>query len=361
MRRFFPILLTLTLIAGMAALFAQSPAELRRRREAVREVAMRAENGEADALYHLSTLYERGYDSIPQDTILAMDLLRRSAEQGYPPAANLLGYRLIAGELTEKNPDEGFVWIEKAAEEGDPKALNNIGYLLLYGDSLQRNPEKAAYWLQRAADGGNVSAISMLGDLYRDGHGVARDSIRAESLYRLAFDKGLADAGYKLAAINAEITDSLPAPALLCEGLYYFNRTAPSIGVRYFRELADSLKIGERNMTPDIRAAAKALLGDALSRGYGSGYDYELSNRYFFESAQEGNPSAAFVISELLEILPDALSSLLQPSDSPDLSSADYWREVAAQKGVNNAADAMRRLRECPPVPSPATSEIITD
>lgn len=324
----------------LLTVLAQSPAELTRRHEAVRDVAARADSGEPEALYQLSLLHERGYDSIPRDSVRALQLLRRAADAGHPAAENLLGYKLITGEDgVMRNPGEGLERLEHAASLGDSKALSNIGYLLLHGEGVEHDSAKAAYWLQRAADRGILTAASMLGDLYRDGNGVEQDSLAAASLYRMAFDKGLTDAGYKLYDLSKNEIDSLPATARLREGLYYFRRSMPDIGVRIFRQLSqDSL--------PEMRARAKALLGDAYSRGRGVDYDYALSTRYYLEAAREGDPSAQFIIGELLEIFPDALEGMLLPSDPPDFSSASFWLECAASAGISDASSAFKRLHE---------------
>ncbi|MDE5842839.1 MAG: sel1 repeat family protein, partial [Muribaculaceae bacterium] len=299
--------LILTLVAALAAIAvtAQSPAEMQRRRDALREVSLRADSGDAEALYQLSLLHERGYDSIPRDSAMALNLLRCAADAGYAPAENLLGFKLISGEGgAERNPAEGLERIQHAAELGDPKALSNIGFLLLHGEGVEHDAEKAAYWLQRASERRILSATSMLGDLYRDGIGVAQDSMKADSLYRMAFDNGLTDAGYKLYELTRATIEALPADTLLREALYYYNRTTPSIGVKIISRLADSIPEGTHGVTPALRAHAKALMGDAYSRGRGIRYDYDLSTRCYLEAALAGDPSAQFIIGEMLEIFP---------------------------------------------------------
>lgn len=342
------LLLILAVLSVFTGLLSQSPAEMQRRHAAVKAVAERAAQGDSEALYQLSTLHERGYDTIPQDTLQAILLLRQSAEGGYAPAQNILGYKLIIGEGVAKDAEEGLKWIENAAEAGEPKALSNIGYLLLHGEGVPRDEEKAAYWLERAADEGINSARSMLGDLYRDGTGVTQDSIKAKSLYRLAFDNGLTDAGYKLYDITKSEVDSMPAAGRICEGLYYFNRTTPSIGVKIFRQLADTLQIGEKGMTPELKSMAKALMGDACSRGRGIEYDYNLSMEYYLEAARRGNPSAEFIVGEILEIFPDALNEFLRPDDPIEFTSAAYWLDQASAAGVRDATEANHRLHNFP-------------
>ena len=67
-------------------------------REALRKLRERAEAGDAKALYDLAYLYDTGYDTIPVDSALSSALYRASAEKGYAPARNYLGFRYYNGE-----------------------------------------------------------------------------------------------------------------------------------------------------------------------------------------------------------------------------------------------------------------------
>ena len=304
-------------------------------RDEVKALVDRAEAGDPESLYTLATLHDRGFDSIPVDSLRSTELYRQAAEKGYLPAMNYLGYRLISGEVAAigKDVDEGLRWLEKAAFAGDSKAASNLGWLLLEGKYVEKDYDKAAYWLRKASDEGLVIAQSLLGDLYLEGKGVATDSLRADSLYREAFEKGLPDAAYKLEALHSERYDTLTAKDLVKEGRYFYLRSAPSIGVKLFYRAAD---FGD--------AEALAFLGDAYTRAIGVPYDHKLSLNYYMRAAMGGNPSAQFVIGELLEIFPDALEELKEegldiPSDDPF-----YWFEKAAEGGVTDADTATKLL-----------------
>lgn len=319
--------------AAMASPF-RSPEE---RAEALRDVRARADSGDSEALYHLSQLYERGYDSIPRDSLRADSLLARSAEAGYLPAQNYLGYSLIRSG----HPDEGLRWLEQAAIAGDPKAQSNIGYMLLEGRQVEEDAGKAAFWLRRAADAGVAAAASMLGDLYRDGRGVPRDSLAAAALYRSAIDAGLVDAAFKLEALEGERWLSLTPQEQLQVALYLYPARAPQVAIPILERLASC----SEDADPDVRARALALLGDAYTRALGVEYDHDLSLRYFWESAEAGYAPAEFVVAELLEIFPDALSALTAAPPS-----AEELRAAAAQAGVTSAAEATAMLFEPPTV-----------
>lgn len=260
--------------------------------------------------------------------------LRRRVEAGDAEAMNYLGYLLLSGrEGMEQDSAEGLLWLVRAASTGDAKAASNLGWLFIEGDLLEKNPEEGARWLGIAADKGLPVAQSLLGDLYRDGIGVAADSLRADSLYREAFRHGLADAGYKLYALNADSYASLSPEELVETGKYFYLGGAPSEGVKLFY-------LASEKGNPD----ALALLGDAYTRAVGVPYDYDLSLNYYARAALAGNPSAQFVIGELLEIFPDALQNVEVGAGMP--SDPFYWYEKAVEAGVTDAETATKRLLE---------------
>ncbi|MDE5808073.1 MAG: hypothetical protein K2H76_08135, partial [Muribaculaceae bacterium] len=153
-------------------------------RDRVADLKAKAAAGDGEAMYHLSTLYEHGFDSIPADSLHSMDLLKKSAAAGYAPAQNYLGFKLY-----ESDRNGAIEWLSKAAEGGEMKALSNLAYILLEPDSAISMAERtsrdrrAAELLTQASDAGIAAAMTSLADLYRDGRGVEKDTLKAESLY----------------------------------------------------------------------------------------------------------------------------------------------------------------------------------
>lgn len=261
--------------------------------------------------------------------------LREQAEKGDAGAMNYLGYLLVTGtDSVAQDIGEGLVWLTRAASAGDVKAASNLGWLYLQGDILEQDLEQSVAWFLKAAEAGLPVARSVLGDLYRDGKGVGQDSLKADSLYREAFEGGLADAGYKLYDLNSSAYEKMTPEEMVETGKYYYLRGAPSQGVKLFYAAADS-----------GNADALALLGDAYTRASGVPYDYDLSLKYYAKAAVKGNPSAQFVLGELLEIFPDALSKL-EEGDFPEGISDDasYWYSAASAGGVSDAETAARLL-----------------
>ena len=344
------------------------------RRDALNALVKRADDGDAKALYDLAYLHDTGYDTIPIDSARSTALYRMSAEKGYAPARNYLGYRYLNGEYIRQNIDSGLYWIAKAAGDGDVKAANNLGYLLSNSDIVSRDYPGAIRWLTQASNAGLPTAQSLLADLLRQGLGTSPDTVRAVELYTAAIEGGLQDAELKLLNMMAPKWLSLPSDSLTAIGKYYYTRRAPFIGVTLFEKGAE-----EGNVD------AMALLGDAYSRAIGVEYDHDKSVDWFLRAALSGHPSAQFVIGELLEIFPDALTvpACLQVIEEfthynagsdcmtgiveiPDnnagvgcleviendaagntpayLHSPQYWYDKAALGGVTDAESATRHL-----------------
>lgn len=319
-------------------------------RLAVRDIAAKAAAGDAKALYNLAMLHDIGFDSIPIDSLRSTLLYRLSAERGYAPAQNYLGFRYFNGEAVRQDVDSALFWMAKAAATGDAKAANNLGFLLANSDKVTRDYPQALFWLTKAADAGLPAGLSQLADLYRQGLGCEPDTARAETLYTQAIQRGLHDAELKLLNMKGYQWLSLPPDSALSLGKYHYTHGAPVIGVTLFENVAAG-KAGDNphnagadptlNDSCEYRAVTKALalLGDAYSRGLGVAYDHDRSVALYREAALRGEPSAEFVIAELLDIFPDAVEF-----DLPEQANAAYWYERAAAGGITDAATATSRL-----------------
>lgn len=359
----------LMLLAVMvASMFAATPEG----RRAFRQFERRAENGDAEAQYRLATVLETGWDSVPADSVRALELMRRSARNGFPPAMNYLGYLYGKGykvgdrKLIPVDRDSSVMWLRRSADAGDPRAVSNLAYLLLndtvstlssearpYGQtyngadtplkSRAYNDSLAFVYLQKGATAQIPTAFSMLGDMYRDGRWVKHDTLKAAANYEAALEHGLGDAEARLIALMGHRWQRLPQDSAFNLGLRYYTGYAPGAGVLLLEraaEIPDTIGIGARAM---------ALLGDAYSRGVGVKYSHDKSLEYFARAALAGNPSAMYILAETLEVFPDALQDL--PADFTDrdvaisrLSDPARLRAEAARCGIHTSTDAHRAL-----------------
>lgn len=349
----------IALVAGACVWCLSGMADITTR-QGVRALSLRAAGGDPKALYDLARLHESGYDSIPVDTLRSIALYRLSAQRGYPPAQSYLGVKYFTGEGVSHNVDSALYWFAKAAGQGDPRAANNLGFLLAEGTAVKRDYPQAIRWLSLASEAGLPTAQSILADLYRQGHGTLPDTAKAEKLYMAAIEGGLADAQLKLLAMMGNKWKILPPDSALSLGRYHYTHRAPLIGITLFENVAascvdpDPLTNEPPSLAAQYAADAFALLGDAYSRAVGVEYDHDRSVAFFLRGALMGNPSAQFVIAELLDIFPDALSSspakemvdaFYEAGRVPDdIYAPPYWYALAAEKGVTEAATATRLL-----------------
>lgn len=345
---------TVLILLGVmvATMFAATPEG----RRAFRQFEQRAENGDAEAQYRLATVLETGWDSVPADSVRALDLMRRSARNGFAPAMNYLGYLYGKGykvgnrDLVPVDRDSSVMWLRRSADAGDPRAVSNLAYLLLNDSTIGLTPaervhnDSIAYvYLQKGATAQIPTAFSMLGDMYRDGRWVKRDTLKAAANYEAALERGLGDAEARLIALMGHRWQRLPQDSAFHLGLRYYTGYASGAGVlllEHAAEIPDTIGIGARAM---------ALLGDAYSRGVGVKYNHDKSLEYFARAALAGNPSAMYILAETLEVFPDALQDF--PAAFPDreavidrLSDPARLRAEAARCGIRTSTDAHRAL-----------------
>lgn len=267
-------------------------------RKALQELVKRVEIGDAKAMYDLARLHDSGYDSISRDTLRSTALYLASAEKGYAPAMNFIGFRYYKGEGVIQNTDSAIYWIRHAAEKGDITAAANLGYLLTESTLIPHDFEEAEKWLL------------------------------------IASEEGVTEAQIKLAEMMKDKWAALPSDSALKLGKSYYLGKAPVIGV-------ELLEVASHYNDPK----ALALLGDAYAKGIGVPYNHQKSIDFFYKAAIGGDPSAMFVIAEMLDIFPDALSSdtILRENNN-----AGYWYEKAASSGVTDSDKAYELLYSLP-------------
>lgn len=139
-------------------------------------------------------LYQRALNALTgtgpsQNTLNAIDDMRRAAEAGYVPAQVTLGVMLDKGTGTTANPSEALAWYKKAADQGDTLAAWLAGREYLAGIGVSRDLKQAEKWLGQGADAGDPFAAYLLATVRED-----RDYPAATPLYKVAAEKGLPQA-----------------------------------------------------------------------------------------------------------------------------------------------------------------------
>jgi TPR repeat protein len=135
----------------------------------------------------------------------ALDLFRRSADLGYPPAETVMGYLSETGTIVPKEPQQAVDWYKKAAQQGDVVGAWLVGQTYFAGTGVPRDLTQAATWLQRAASQGNPFAQYLLGQIKAE----RNDFTGTADLFRKAAMQGLPQAQQQLGLLleNGHGTD----------------------------------------------------------------------------------------------------------------------------------------------------------
>ncbi len=221
---------------------------------------------------------------------------------------------LIAAAMTPE-ARRSFEAFQQRAEAGDPAAQFRLSAILEKGyDSIPTDSARALCLVRRAARAGYPPALNYLGYLYGTGYVVAGDTL-------LKVNK---DSMITCLTKAADLKD----PKAISNLAYLL------------------LKSNSQDTVSDstLQAKAYALLGHAYSHGIGVTYDHTEANRCFAKAALLGDPAAAFIIAETLEIFPDAISSLLTPEEAAKMPDAATLKEQAARAGITTSDQATKAL-----------------
>lgn len=136
-----------------------------------------AEKGDASAEFYLGLLYRNG-QGVSRNEAEATAWLRKSADQGYPPA------QYFVGVLTTQ-PGEAFPWYKKAAEQDYAAAQFRLGEIYDFGVLAPRNRAESLRLWRLAAERGYGPAMSRMGMLYLAGD-LPLDKVQAFKWFTLA-------------------------------------------------------------------------------------------------------------------------------------------------------------------------------
>lgn len=152
-----------------------------------------AEQGNADAQFHVGLIYAKG-QGIPKDDKQAVDWFGKAAEQGHREAQTKLGYMYATGKGVAQSYISAIDWCYKAAKQGDVTAQYNLGLMYEQGQGVAQDNSLAISWYSMAAAQGDARSQYNLGVIYTNGTGVAKDDKQAAVLFRKAAKQGLTEA-----------------------------------------------------------------------------------------------------------------------------------------------------------------------
>ncbi len=120
----------------------------------------------------------------------AFEIYLRSAENGFPPAQNMVSAAYQFGRGTAANAIKALEWAQRAASAGFIPAQLNLATLYRQGDCATKDLSQSFYWYMEAAKQGSADGAHGVATMYEAGEGVDRDATSALAWYRKAGEKG---------------------------------------------------------------------------------------------------------------------------------------------------------------------------
>src|SRR5579862_1380185 len=93
----------------------------------------------------------------------ALKEVRVRADRGDAEAQDRLGYSCRWGAGVRQDYAEAFRWYRKAADQGNAHAQYSVGLMYHHGQGVRRDDAESASWYRKAADQGYASAQTSLG------------------------------------------------------------------------------------------------------------------------------------------------------------------------------------------------------
>ena len=153
------------------------------------------------------------------DYTTAFRLMKPLAEQGEAEAQFHLGVMYTIGKGVPRDYTGGVKWFRRSAEQGNVDAQSNLGVLYSSGKGVPRDYAEAVKWFRRSAEQGFVDAQFNLGVHYASGIGIPQDYVSAHMWYNLAASRYSASEGkyQKEAKKSRDRVASKMTPAQIAE------------------------------------------------------------------------------------------------------------------------------------------------
>jgi TPR repeat protein len=266
-----------------------------------------AKQGDSVAQYYLGEIYDGG-NGVPMNRKEAFQWYKRSSDGGCMPAAQKLAHCYLNGIGTRKDERAGYLMLavlrlrgdeesgallRSAATSGNPAAE----FAMWVYDRERKDMASGRNWLEKSAGKGNADALCGLAVLYE-----SEDNHEQKLYYfRLASEKGSADAQYRLGLLLENVFDRM-APEN--EEAFKWIKAASDQGHSHAHYILGNLYRDGTWVDVDIPKAVECYfkaasmgesdgidrLGECYAFGVGVPKDANLAFQYFQRAADLGNP-----------------------------------------------------------------------
>lgn len=164
-----------------------------------------AESGDETAQMYLGKAYLNGDKSyrIPQNYQKALKYFKMASDGSNNSEAQFLIYKIYE---ERQDMDSAIPWLEKSADNGWAPAQQWLGYCYDHGYK-GGNPQLAYKYYKMSAEQGYLPALDNVGDCLRFGRGVEQNIFEARTYYQIAVDNGFDEANIGLSVSYALMGD----------------------------------------------------------------------------------------------------------------------------------------------------------
>ena len=268
--------------------------------EQVRELAAK---DDPEGLYALAMAYLFGWD-VEADEDRGYELLEKAVDLGNTDAMALMVRLYMQDEYQGIDNERAAELSVIAAKDGIPEAQLYAGLAYMDGIHVPQDYKEAARYLTLAANQGDQEARTALAYLYENGFGVVKDESKALKMYRTAARGGSVNAMFHV-GVCYEFGNGTPVDLEQARSWYQKGAQA---GDAFAME-----RLGHLTMQCDPE----------------SGFEW------FLCAAMNGVPTAMGTVG----------FCYLGGSGTPeDVEEAKKWLKMAADNGIEEAADALQQL-----------------
>jgi TPR repeat protein len=144
-----------------------------------------AKSGNARAQFWVADMYEHGY-GVKKNVPVALDWLKKAADQGFVRADARLGQIYLDGNETLQDFTRAKTWLTRAAMKGDAVSERHVGQIYAAGLGVPRDQIEAYAWYENAAVNGDRFAMRLRDELVgrMTPDEIAKAQTRAKELWR---------------------------------------------------------------------------------------------------------------------------------------------------------------------------------
>lgn len=157
-----------------------------------------AKQGSSAAAYRIGVIYAEGKGSFSKRPEVAVSWFMRSADKGYAPAQNALGFLSEEGTGVKQDHEEAVKWFQKAANQGDAVGQVNLARKYVSSIGVEKDEAKAFSLMLKAAEQNDSVGQFSVAYMLATGQGTPPDPKAAIPWLRKSADQGHADAQYAL-------------------------------------------------------------------------------------------------------------------------------------------------------------------